>query len=115
MSFSAKAEAAEALRNDSDSLRFNQPVAAEEIARFGQALGSDDPPAKVEELAPIGGFEQLRDLGIPEEAPAEVAEFRRRSSRRQGESAPGHSDRRRVAAALDLVIALEISAANAAH
>ena len=38
------------------------------------AIGSDDPPARVEELARLGGFERLRDLGIPAEAPAEVAE-----------------------------------------
>ena len=56
------------------ALRFNQPVAAEAIARFGQALGSDDPAAKVEELARLGGFERLRDLGIPEDGPVEVAE-----------------------------------------
>ena len=55
------------------ALRFNQPLAAEAIARFGQALGSDDPAAKVEELARLGGFERLSDLGIPEDAPAEVA------------------------------------------
>ena len=56
------------------ALRFNQPAAAEAIARFGAAIGSDDPAARVEELARLGGFERLRDLGIPEEAPAEVAE-----------------------------------------
>ena len=56
------------------ALRFNEPVAGEAIARFGAAIGSDDPPARVEELARLGGFERLRDLGIPEEAPAEVAE-----------------------------------------
>ena len=56
------------------ALRFNEPVAAEAIARFGAAIGSDDPPARVEELARLGGFERLRDLGIPEDAPAEVAE-----------------------------------------
>jgi maleylacetate reductase len=56
------------------ALRFNEPVAGEAIARFGAALGSDDPAARVEELARLGGFERLRDLGIPEEAPAEVAE-----------------------------------------
>ena len=56
------------------ALRFNQPVAADAIARFGQALGSDDPAARVEELARLGGYERLRDLGIPEDAPAEVAE-----------------------------------------
>jgi len=56
------------------ALRFNEPVVDEAIARLGQALGSDDPAAKVEELARLGGFERLRDLGIPEDAPAEVAE-----------------------------------------
>ena len=56
------------------ALRFNQPVAADAIARFGEALGSDDPAARVEELARLGGYERLRDLGIPEDAPAEVAE-----------------------------------------
>jgi maleylacetate reductase len=56
------------------ALRFNEAVAGDAIARFGQALGSDDPAAKVEELARLGGFERLRDLEIPEDAPAEVAE-----------------------------------------
>ena len=56
------------------ALRFNESVAGEAIARFGEALGADDPPARVEELARLGGFERLRDLGIPEEAPTEVAE-----------------------------------------
>ncbi len=56
------------------ALRFNAPVAGEEIARFGEAIGSDDPVARVEELARLGGFQCLRDLGIPEEAPQEVAE-----------------------------------------
>ncbi len=56
------------------ALRFNEPVAGDAIARFGSALGSDDPAARVEELARLGGFERLRDLGIPEEAPVEVAE-----------------------------------------
>jgi maleylacetate reductase len=56
------------------ALRFNGDVAAAEIARFGEALGTDDPAAKVEELARLGGFERLRDLGIPSDAAAEVAE-----------------------------------------
>ena len=56
------------------ALRFNEPVAGEEIARFGNALGTDDPAGRVEELARLGGFERLRDLGVPESAPAEVAE-----------------------------------------
>jgi maleylacetate reductase len=56
------------------ALRFNEPVAGEAIARFGTALGTDDPAARVEELARLGGFQRLRDLGIPADAAAEVAE-----------------------------------------
>jgi maleylacetate reductase len=49
------------------ALRFNEPVAADEIARFGEALGTGDPVTRVEELALLGGFERLRDLGVPYE------------------------------------------------
>jgi maleylacetate reductase len=56
------------------ALRFNQAVAADAISRFAEALGSDDAPEAVEELAKLGGFERLRDLGIPEDAPVAVAE-----------------------------------------
>jgi maleylacetate reductase len=49
------------------ALRFNQSVAGEEIGRFGEALGTGDPVARVQELARLGGFERLRDLGVPEE------------------------------------------------
>jgi maleylacetate reductase len=56
------------------ALRFNQPVAAAEIDRFGEALGSDDPAARVEELARLAGYERLRDLGVPEDELDEVAE-----------------------------------------
>ncbi|MDX6490884.1 MAG: maleylacetate reductase [Gaiellaceae bacterium] len=56
------------------ALRFNQAAAAAEIARFGEALGSDDPAKRVEELARLSGFERLRDLGVPEDELDEVAE-----------------------------------------
>lgn len=56
------------------ALRFNEPVAAEEIGRFGEALETQDPAGRVEELARLGGYERLRDLGVPETAPEEVAE-----------------------------------------
>jgi maleylacetate reductase len=56
------------------ALRFNTEVAPEAVARLGEALGTDDPPARVEELARLGGFERLRDFGIPEEDLSEVAE-----------------------------------------
>jgi maleylacetate reductase len=49
------------------ALRFNEPVSGEEIARFGQALKTEEPVARVRELAQLGGFGRLRDLGVPEE------------------------------------------------
>jgi maleylacetate reductase len=49
------------------ALRFNEPVAGAEIARFGEALGTADPIERVRELALLGGFERLRDLGVPAE------------------------------------------------
>ena len=56
------------------ALRFNEPVAGAEIARFGEAMGTDDPVGRVEELARLGGFERLRDFGVPGEELGEVAE-----------------------------------------
>ena len=56
------------------ALRFNEPVAGAEIARFGEAMSTRDPIARVEELARLGGFERLRDLGVPKAELAEVAE-----------------------------------------
>jgi maleylacetate reductase len=57
------------------ALRFNEPVAAAEIARFGDAIGAaGDPPGKVRELARLAGFERLRDLGVPEPELPLVAE-----------------------------------------
>ena len=56
------------------ALRFNEPVAAAEIARFGEALGAEDPIARTEELTRLAGYERLRDLGVPENELEEVAE-----------------------------------------
>ncbi len=56
------------------ALRFNAPVAADALERLGQALGTTDPVARVEELARLGGFERLRDFGVPEDELGEVAE-----------------------------------------
>ncbi len=55
------------------ALRFNAEAEPGAVRRFGEALGTDDPAARVEELARLGGFERLRDFGIPEEDIAEVA------------------------------------------
>jgi maleylacetate reductase len=56
------------------ALRFNEPVAGAEIARFGQALGTDDPIGRAQELALLGGYKRLRDQGVPENELTEVAE-----------------------------------------
>jgi maleylacetate reductase len=54
------------------ALRFN----AEYLPpAFGEALGTADPSARVEELARLGGIGRLRDLGIPREELPEVAEL----------------------------------------
>jgi maleylacetate reductase len=55
------------------ALRFNEPVAAREIAEFGKSLATDDPVGRVEQLARLGGFERLRDFGVPEDELDEVA------------------------------------------
>ena len=49
------------------ALRFNAEAAPEAVRRFGEALGAEDPAARVEELARLGGFERLRDFGVLEE------------------------------------------------
>ena len=56
------------------ALRFNEPVAAAAIRRFGEAMGTDDPAGRVQELARLGGFDRLRDLGVPKDDLGEVAE-----------------------------------------
>jgi maleylacetate reductase len=56
------------------ALRFNEPVAAVEIGRFADALGTTDAAARCEELARLAGYERLRDLGVPEDELGEVAE-----------------------------------------
>jgi alcohol dehydrogenase class IV len=56
------------------ALRFNEPVAAAEIARFGEAMGTHEPVARFEELAGLGGFGRLRDLGVPKGDLDEAAE-----------------------------------------
>jgi maleylacetate reductase len=54
-------------------LRFNEPVAAEEIERLREALGAADAAARVEELAQLGGFKRLRDYDVPEDDLPRVA------------------------------------------
>jgi maleylacetate reductase len=56
------------------ALRFNEPVAAEAITDFGKSLGTDRPDERVEELARLGGFNRLRDFGVPEDELGDVAD-----------------------------------------
>jgi maleylacetate reductase len=55
------------------ALRFNEPVAAAEIGRFGEAMGADA-IAQTEELARLSGFTRLGELGVPEPELPAVAE-----------------------------------------
>jgi maleylacetate reductase len=55
------------------ALRFNAEADPDAVRRFGEALGTADPVARVEELARLGGFEGLRDFGVPEEELSEIA------------------------------------------
>jgi maleylacetate reductase len=48
------------------ALRFNAAAVPDAVSRFAEALGVDDAAAGVEELARLGGFGRLRDLGVPE-------------------------------------------------
>ena len=55
------------------ALRFNEAVVPEALAALATALGVGDAPARVVELARLGGFERLRDHEIPESELQEVA------------------------------------------
>ena len=55
------------------ALRYNAEVAPDAVRRFGQALDTDDPAGRVEELARLGGFGRLRDFGVPESDLPDVA------------------------------------------
>ena len=71
------------------ALRFNEKVVPEAIASFGESLGTDDPATKVEELARLGGFERLRDFGVPESELLRSRRGDRGTAWRAGEPAAG--------------------------
>ncbi|HST13819.1 MAG TPA: iron-containing alcohol dehydrogenase [Gaiellaceae bacterium] len=48
------------------ALGFNAPLVPDEVERFGTAIGGDA-VERSRELAVLGGFERLRDFGIPEQ------------------------------------------------
>lgn len=56
------------------ALSFNLAVAAAEIERFGEAMGSDDAVARARELAALAVSPRLRDYAVPREELSEVAQ-----------------------------------------
>ena len=59
-------------------LRFNAAFVPDAVRRFGEAIGAEDPAARVEELAQLarpdgGGATRLRDLGVPDQDLPELA------------------------------------------
>ena len=48
------------------ALRFNRELEPEAVTRFGEAIGGDA-VERARELARLGGFERLRDFGVPED------------------------------------------------
>lgn len=55
------------------ALRFNAPVAPHALATLGDAMSTGEPIGRVEELARLGGFVRLRNLGVPGDDLAAVA------------------------------------------
>jgi maleylacetate reductase len=56
------------------ALRFNTEAVPEAIGALADALGAADPAARIVELGRLGGFERLRDFGVPEDDLASLAE-----------------------------------------
>jgi maleylacetate reductase len=65
------------------ALRFNEPVVPDAVALLGAAFEREDATARVVELAQLGGFERLRDFGVPEpDLPSLAAEVVTRAGAR---------------------------------
>jgi maleylacetate reductase len=55
------------------ALEFNSAFVPDEVARFGEAIGGDA-VARSRELALLGGFDRLRDFGVPQDDLPELAD-----------------------------------------
>ena len=55
------------------ALRYNQAVVPDAIATLARAMGTTKPIEQIQGLARLGGFERLRDLGVPEDELSAVA------------------------------------------
>jgi alcohol dehydrogenase class IV len=56
------------------AMRFNEPAIGGALDVLREAMVTDDPIAKVEELAALAGFTRLRELGVPQEELDAVAD-----------------------------------------
>jgi maleylacetate reductase len=57
------------------ALRFNAAAVPAALAQLGEAMATEDPIGKVEELSALTGFTRLRDLGVPVDGLDEAAEI----------------------------------------
>lgn len=55
------------------ALRFNAEAVPQAVERLATALATDDAPSRIAELAALGGFGRLRELGVPENELDELA------------------------------------------
>jgi len=55
------------------ALEFNREAVPDEVERFGEAIGGDA-VERARELARLGGFERLRDFGVPSDDLADLAD-----------------------------------------
>jgi alcohol dehydrogenase class IV len=69
------------------ALEFNRTFVPEEVGRFGEAIGGDAVD-RSRDLARLGGFERLRDFGVPEHDLPDVADAAARRAGNQANPRP---------------------------
>jgi maleylacetate reductase len=75
------------------ALRYNEAVVPDAVATLAEALRTDEPIARIEELARLGGFVRLRDLDVPEDdLPTLAAETAQRPAARSNPRPLGPQD-----------------------
>jgi len=74
------------------ALRFNSTVAAGELTRFGEAIGSADPVARVSELAALAGPSRLCDYQVPRQDLPDLAQATAESAAAKANPRPAPPD-----------------------